>query len=136
MIGLKNSGQLFDYSRYNGKGVYEFCLKNSKNIALKYTDNFSADYCLSTDNCSKYNKNEYVTAGCHGGGRGGLQDYKSTSLNIESIKDDEIHYVATSEYCGGSFCHETKDTVKTIKKDFVIKKVGNEWKINSFYLPN
>ena len=106
-----------------------------KNI-IKNVNQIIYEQCLNDSNCSKFNINQFLEIGCVGGGRGGLQDYKTTTLKVDSIKNDEIHYVSVSEYCGGSFCHETPDTVKTIEKPFIIKKVDNEWKINYFYIPN
>ena len=125
------------YGENNKVNDFELCKNNLKNISSKYTDDFYSEYCLSNGiNCSKYDLNNYLTIGCNGGGRGGLQDYKTTTLKVDSINDDEISYVAVSEYCGGSFCHETQNTVKTIEKPFIIKKIDNEWKINYFYIPN
>ena len=129
--------RIYFYGENNNVNDFELCKSNFKNFSSKYTDDFSSEYCLGNgNNCSKYDLNNFLTIGCNGVGRGGLQDYKKTSLRVDSIKDDEIKYIVVSEYCGGSFCHETQDTVRTIEKPFIIKKVDNKWKINYFYLPN
>ena len=132
----KDDVRKYFYGENNDRIDLEFCKKNMSNVSRKFTDEFYADFCFSGSNCSKIMLDKFLENGCNVGGRGALQDYKTTSLKVDSIKDDEIHYVAVSEYCGGSFCHETPDTVKTIEKPFIIKKVDNEWKINYFYIPN
>ncbi len=73
---------------------------------------------------------------CNGAGRGAAQDYKLTTLKTDVIEENKISFIATSEFCGGSFCHDTQETVKTVEKPFVIKKIDGQWLIQSFYLPN
>lgn len=73
---------------------------------------------------------------CSGAARGADQLYKTTTLEIKKIEENKIVFDATSEYCGSSFCQESKETEKKVIKDFVIVKEQDQWLINSFYLPN
>ena len=69
-------------------------------------------------------------------GRGSNQMYKETNLKVKDIQENKIIFTAKSEYCGSSFCMESKDTVKVIEKDFIIIKQNDNWLISNFYLPN
>lgn len=63
---------------------------------------------------------------CNSGNRGAIQTYIDTTLAVSNIADDEIKYNATSTYTYN----------ESTSKDFIIKKVNNEWLISYFYLPN
>ncbi len=117
-----------------GQKYYVCDIKREK-ILTKYTTDFTMEGC-NRENCYTSKKEEFLPYDCNGGGRGSIQTYKNTTLRIDQIDEDTITYITTSEYCGGSFCHETKETVKTIEKPFIIKKVNEEWLIHYFYLPN
>ena len=103
---------------------------NVSKIKAKYAPDFKAngpepdwDYTLDTFmHCS--------------GGRGSNQMYKETNLQVKDIQESKIIYTAKSEYCGSSFCTESKDTAKVIENDFIIIKQNDNWLISYFYLPN
>lgn len=112
------------------------CTTTKEEVKSHFTDDVTIS---APEPINSYDFSEYIgesTNSCEGGGRGSLQDYKTTTLKVDIIEEDEISFIATSEFCGGSFCNETQDTVKTIEKPFILKKVYDEWLIQSFYLPN
>lgn len=109
------------------------CDTTAAEVKKKYTKDF------------KYSGETNVTGGldefvsevnCIGAARGGLQNYKDTTLEVKDVTENKIVFTAKSEYCGSSFCQESKETVKEIKQDFIIVKEQDQWLINSFYLPN
>lgn len=57
--------------------------------------------------------------------RGSNINYIDTKIGIKEIKEDEIIFTANSQY---------KDGTQTLK-DFIVKKVDNNWLIHYFYLP-
>ncbi len=119
-------------------GRENICDTKVEDVKKKFASDFKAQSCLSDDTtCASYTVKNFVPSeACQGAGRGGLQDYKETSLTVKDIQANKIVFTANSEYCGSSFCHESKETVKEIKKDFVIVKEDDNWLISSFYLPN
>ena len=114
------------------------CDTTIEQVKLKYSSDFKAQSCLSDGStCTDYTIDTFIPqTACQGAGRGGLQDYKETNLKVKEIQANKIVFIAKSEYCGSSFCHESKDTVKEIEKDFIITKQDNNWLISTFYLPN
>ena len=120
---------------------YYVCDVTLESVKKKFTED--ATFSMETRQ-SSFQIEEFLPSygeECHGAGRGGLQDYKTTTLKIDKIEENEITYIATSEFCNGSFCQNSDDperqkTVKTVEKPFVIKKVNDEWLIHKYYLPN
>ena len=131
-LKLGNERWQFAYKTY-WEGNCEYSIDEIK-------ENYADDVSLTApEPMNSYTMEEYIgqtNSGCAGAGRGGLQDYKETNLKVDKITENEITFIATSEFCGGSFCHEAQETVKTVEKPFVIKKVNGKWVIQSFYLPN
>lgn len=117
------------------------CDTTADEVKAKYTTDFKAESCptdgtVSVTDCAIYNVSEFTQNSCYGSGRGALQNYMNTTLNVGTISEDEITFVATSNYCDSSFCHNGQVVSSTVTKDFVVKKVNGEWLISYFYLPN
>lgn len=125
-----------EVNEYGGSPI--ICDTTIEQVKQKYSSDFKAQTCYSDgSNCIDYTIDTFIPQNtCQGAGRGGLQNYKDTSLTVKDIKDDKIVFTATSAYCSSSFCHESNDTTKEIKRDFVIIKQNNNWLIDYFYLPN
>lgn len=123
-------------NEYGGKPIV--CDTTIEQVKVKYSSDFKAQSCLSDGStCTDYTINTFIPqTACEGAGRGGLQNYKETNLKVKEIQDNKIVFTAKSEYCGSSFCQESKDTVKEIEKDFIIIKQNDNWLISNFYLPN
>ena len=119
-------------------GIENICDTTIEQVKSKYASDFKAQSCYSDGTtCADYTIDNFVSeVACQGAGRGGIQDYKDTSLTVKSIQDNKIVFTAKSEYCGSSFCHESNETVKEVEKDFVIVKQNDNWLISSFYLPD
>ncbi len=128
-----------EVNEYGGRPI--ICDTTKEEVKQKYTKDveiFMDDVSSSNEEDTlKLSIDEFIPSNaCSGAGRGGLQNYKETNLSVKEIKEDEIIFIATSEYCGSSFCHESTETVKELKKDFIIQKENDKWLIASFYLPN
>ena len=119
-------------------GRENICDTKVEDVKKKYASDFEVQSWLSDDTtCASYTVKDFVPSeACRGAGRGSLQNYKETTLTVKSIQDNKIVFIAKSEYCGSSFCHESNETVKEIEKDFVIVKQNDNWLISNFYLPN
>lgn len=112
------------------------CDTDVNEVKANYTSDFKAQSCYSDGtSCTDYSLDDFVTS-CIGGGRGGIQTYKDTTLAISSIEDNKIVFNAISEYCGSSFCSESNETEKEVAKEFIIVKENDKWLISYFYLPN
>ena len=104
-------------------------------------ESFASDFSATSKN-ETYTLEEFLpSVACNGAGRGALQNYKETTLELKEATDDKIIYTATSTYCSNSFCEDRDGQPNTIteeiKKDFVIVKQENgRWVIKTFYLPN
>jgi len=114
------------------------CDTTLEEVKKKFSKDFEAETCLSDESvCDKMTIDQFINENsCTGAGRGSEQTYKETNLEVGTVQENEIVFTATSEYCGSSFCHESKKTVKTVSKDFIIVKENGEWVIKNFYLPN
>lgn len=123
-------------NEYGGKPIV--CDTTIEQVKLKYSSDFKAQSCLNYGStCTDYTIDTFIPqTACQGAERGGLQDYKETNLKVKEIQANKIVFIAKSEYCGSSFCYESKDTVKEIEKDFIITKQDDNWLISTFYLPN
>lgn len=122
-------------NQYGGTSI--ICDTTQEEIKAKYTTDFKADSCLSDEtSCTSYDIDSFIALDCNGAGRGAIQTYMETNLSIKTIEENEIIFIATSTYCNSSLCQEGKNVAKTINKEFIIKKVNNEWLISYFYLPN
>lgn len=123
-------------NEYGGKPIV--CDTTIEQVKSKYSSDFKAQSCFSDGStCTDYTIDTFIPqTACQDAGRGGLQDYKETTLKVKEIQANKIVFIAKSEYCGSSFCHESKDTVKEIEKDFIITKHDDNWLISTFYLPN
>lgn len=121
---------------------YYICDTTVDEVKAKYTSDFKSEFCYSDGStCYDYKIDEFINTNdgyqpCDGAQRGGIQTYKETTLTVSDIQSDKIVFTANSAYCSTSFCRESKDTEKEIKKDFIIKKVNDSWLISYFYLPN
>lgn len=149
-LNLGNQLWKYAYSSYwgekpawvnsNGEAVIEGeqCEPIFNEIKKKFSSNFEVESCNSDESvCNKESLDHFLTINsCGGPGRGSLQTYKETKLEVGTVQENEIIFTAISEYCGSSFCHESNETVKTVAKDFVIVKENGEWVIKNFYLPN
>ena len=112
------------------------CDTTADEVKKKFSKDFKGESCLSDGvTCANYGIDDFVVS-CTGAGRGSLQDYKETNLEVGTVQENEIVFTAISEYCGGSFCHESDETVRTVSKDFIISRENDEWVIKYFYLPN
>ncbi len=113
------------------------CDTTVQEVREKFTQDSKVEVCLAND-CKTDSLDDYIqlTANCNSLGRGANQFYKETILSIKSIQENEIVFTATSSYCNRSFCPVESNIANTIEKDFIIKKVDNNWLINYFYLPN
>ena len=125
-------------NEYGGKPIV--CDTTIEQVKSKYSSDFKAQSCFSdgsTSTCTDYTIDTFIPqTACQAAGRGGLQDYKETTLKVKEIQANKIVFIAKSEYCSSSFCHESKDTVKEIEKEFIITKQDDNWLISTFYLPN
>ena len=121
---------------------YYICDTTIEQVKAKYASDFKAQSCLIDDNpCADYTINDFINTYdgyviCDGAQRGEIQTYKETNLTIKDVQADKIVFTATSAYCARSFCMQSDETVKEIKKDFIIKKENDNWVISYFYLPN
>ncbi len=111
------------------------CDTTAEEVKVKYTTDFKAEFCFEA-NCNYYDIDFFISGNCEGAGRGGDQTYIETILKVNEIKANEIKFTATSTYCDSAFCHNGKNVSKTIDKDFIIKKVDNNWLISYFHVPN
>ena len=114
------------------------CETTLEEVKKKFSKSFEAESCTSDESvCSTMTIDEFINENsCTGAGRGSLQTYKETNLEVGTVQENEIIFTAISEYCGSSFCQESKETEKTVAKDFIISKENGEWVIKKFYLPN
>lgn len=118
-------------NQYGGRPVV--CDTTVEQVKQKYSSDFKAS---GPDENTTYTLNTFVPqTACQGAGRGGLQTYKGTTLDVKEIQENKIVFTAKSEYCSSSFCEDSNVTVKEIEKDFVIVKQNDNWLISNFYLP-
>lgn len=109
------------------------CDTTAEEVKKKYTKDFK----YSGETSEIGGLDEFVSeVNCIGAARGADQLYKTTTLAIKKIEENKIVFDAISEYCGSSFCQESKETKKKVIMDFEIVKEQDQWLINSFYLPN
>ncbi len=117
------------------------CDTTANEVKVKFTSDFKATSCptdgtVTGVECATLTLDDFTSFGCNSPGRGAIQTYIDTTLSVSNISEDEITFVATSNYCNSSWCSNGKVVSSTVSKDFVIKKVNGNWLISNFYIPN